>query len=174
MSDCTEYHFSIIIERVKELADKKKINLWEAFLLEAKFTQVLSGSKINFRKQNFDTHRLKFGYRWYFRCIDCGSLVRILYLSNGELSCRKCHNLKYKSSSRHRNTGYENLGKHIRKALKLEEKLSKRLRIENKEKLAVELEELAKIIKIGVNAFFAASGERVEKIRQKADTLNKE
>lgn len=44
------------------------------------------------------------GFRWYFRCGNCGRRVKALYFGWNKWACRHCCGLVYRSSREHRNS----------------------------------------------------------------------
>jgi hypothetical protein len=157
---------SIKIENVKKLSDKYNINMQEALLKEGLWLKCFSEGGVDFRKQRFDIKRLNYGNRWYFRCLDCACLVRILYLKNNKLSCRKCQGLKYQSSSLHGNPAYELIGKHVNRIHKIETELTKRIRKDKRKKLSKEYEELNILVAERAEFFVSNIQNKVDRFEQ--------
>lgn len=43
---------------------------------------------------------LNYGYRWFFRCPECGRRTEVLYQGRRGLACRRCNRLGYRSQAR--------------------------------------------------------------------------
>ena len=163
--------YYIDLKRIIKRSKQDKISLYKALEWEKSFVEISAP----FASVDIDIKYtgITYGRRPWLICPDCRRRCAQLFVFQKKISCRICHNLKYKACTYHRNSYYENFGKHLRRFKKLTNMLYKKMRRSRRAKLEEEHHELFVKLNDAMNAQIILNEQNITKFKIKCESVLK-